>query len=115
MSARSRLATMSIATSLNPPSGMMTSAYRLLGSTNSRCIGRTVLRYWSITDSNVRPRSCDVALQPPQQPQVGVGVDVDLDVHLIAQPLVGEDEDALDQDDRLRIDVERLGPAVVQF
>ncbi len=27
------------------PSGMIRSAYRLLGSTNCRCIGRTVLRY----------------------------------------------------------------------
>ena len=35
----------------------MTSAQRLEGSTNSRCIGRTVARYWRITSSSVRPRS----------------------------------------------------------
>ena len=46
-----------MATALWPPRGMMTSAYRLLGSTNSRCIGFTVPRYCSITDSIVRPRS----------------------------------------------------------
>ncbi len=35
----------SIATLLKPPSGMITSAYLLVGSTNCRCMGRTTLRY----------------------------------------------------------------------
>ena len=37
---------MSMAARLKPPSGMITSAYLLLGSTNSRCMGRTVSVYW---------------------------------------------------------------------
>ena len=46
------------ATLFKPPKGMITSAYRLLGSTNSRCIKRTVSRYWAIIESSERPRSC---------------------------------------------------------
>src|SRR5688500_6707759 len=42
---RSIVSSRSTATVLWPPSGMITSAWRLLGSTNSRCIGFTVLWY----------------------------------------------------------------------
>ena len=105
---RMRAAIMSMATSLNPPSGMMTSAWRLLGSTNSRCIGRTVLRYWRTTDSVVRPRSLMSRSSLPDEADVGIGVDVDLDVHQLAQRFVGKEQDALEQDDRLRLDAPRL-------
>ena len=57
-----------------------------------------------MTEPDRSPALLDVALQPSHQAQVGVGVDEDLDVHQVAQPLVGEDQDALDQDDGLRID-----------
>ncbi len=43
--ARMRSITMSIATRLWPPPGIMISALRLLGSTKSSCIGLTVVRY----------------------------------------------------------------------
>ncbi len=39
------------------PPGMMMSAWRFDRSTNSRCIGRTVARYWRRTESAVLPRS----------------------------------------------------------
>ena len=41
----------------------------------------------------------DVALHPAHEPDVGVGVDEDLEVHLGAQPLVGQHQDPFDQDD----------------
>ena len=40
----------------------------------------------------------DVALQPPDEPRVVVGVDEHLDVHQLAQVRVREDQDALDDD-----------------
>jgi len=49
--------TMSIATIFSPPFGIITSAQRLLGSTNSSCIGLTVSTYCFMTESIVRPRS----------------------------------------------------------
>ena len=45
------------ATRFLPPSGTMTSAYRLEGSTNWSCMGLTVDRYCSTTESKLRPRS----------------------------------------------------------
>ena len=47
------------------------------------------------------PALADVAQDTPRQPDVGVGVDVNLDVHQVAQLLVLEDQDAVD-DDHLR-------------
>ena len=52
-----RESTISMATSLRPPRGMMTSVLRLDGLTNSRCMGRTVCSYRSSTASMLRPRS----------------------------------------------------------
>ncbi len=46
----------------------------------------------------------DVALQPANEPRVGVGVDEHLDVHQFAQRRVGEDEDAFDDDGPARMD-----------
>ena len=59
-----------------------------------------------MTEPIDRPRLLDVRVEPSQQAQVGVGVDVDLDIHQVVQPLVGEDQNALDQDDGLRIDAD---------
>ena len=85
------------------------SAYRLDGSTNSRCIGRTVDWYWRMTDSVGRPRS----LQSPDEAQVRVGVDEDLYVEELAQGGFGEDQDALHQDYAPRRDCKGLArPAV---
>src|SRR6267378_2685620 len=56
-SSRIFVTTISIATAFCPPRGMITSAQRLLGSTNSSCIGLTVSTYCFITDSMLRPRS----------------------------------------------------------
>ena len=49
-----RLMTRSRATLLYPPSGMITSAQRFDGSTNSRCMGLTVAWYWATTLSTER-------------------------------------------------------------
>ena len=50
-------------------------------------------RYWSMTESMLRPRF-DVPPDPAAQAHVGVGVDEDADVHLVAERLVDEDHDA---------------------
>ena len=56
-SCSTRATTISSATRFSPPSGTITSAQRLDGSTNSRCIGRTVPMYWRRTSGTARPRS----------------------------------------------------------
>src|SRR5450830_1021602 len=56
-SSRRRAKRKSSATMFSPPSGTMRSAYRLDGSTNSMCMGRTVDSYCLTTLSTVRPRS----------------------------------------------------------
>jgi uncharacterized protein len=45
----------------------------------------------------------DVATNPPKNADVGVGIDEQLHVEEIAQRLLDEDEDALDDDDRCRL------------
>ena len=55
----------------------------------------------------------EVAADAAHQPDVGVGVDEDLDVHLIAQRGLGEHEDALDDDHRARLDASRARRARV--
>jgi hypothetical protein len=55
----------------------------------------------------------EVAADAAHQPDVGVGVDEDLDVELIADRGLDEDQDALDQNQRRRLDVAGLGPAGV--
>ena len=50
-------ASISTAVLFSPPLGTMMSALRLLGYTKASCIGLTVVRYWSITLSKLRPRS----------------------------------------------------------
>ena len=96
------VSSMSIATALWPPCGTMMSAYRLLGSTKSRCIGLTVPEIL-IDDRLDRPAAIgDVALQPADEARVGVGVHEHFDVHQPAQFSVGEDEDAFDDDGAAR-------------
>ena len=51
----------------------------------------------------------EVALQPADEAQVAVGVDEDLDVHQVAQGLLAEDQDALDDDDLGRLLEHALG------
>ena len=55
----------------------------------------------------------DVAQDTPRQPDVGVGVDVNLDVHQVAQLLVFEDQDAVDDDHLRRFHAHALRRAVV--
>ena len=93
-----RAAIISMATSLKPPSGMMTSAYRLLGSTNlvHGPDGGQVLadhRFHGTTSLG------DVPLQAADEADVGVGIHKDLDIHQLSQGLVGKDQDALHQHD----------------
>jgi len=45
-----------------------------------------------------------VAAEPPDQPDVGVGVDVDLEVEQVAQRRLDEDQDPSSKDDGLRLD-----------
>ena len=54
------------------------------------------------------PALLDVPPDPAAQAPVGVGVDEDADVHLVAERLVDEDHDALDHDDPPRLDVQEL-------
>ena len=46
----------------------------------------------------------DIAAHPPQHPDVGVGVDEQLDVEQAAQLAVDEQQDAFDDDERRRLD-----------
>ena len=94
---------MSMATVLCPPCGTMMSAYRLLGSTKSRCIGLTVLR--TLIDHGLDGATPfgDVALQPADEARVGIRVHEYFDVHQPTQFSVCEDEDALDDDGVPRI------------
>ena len=55
----------------------------------------------------------EVAPDAPHQADVGVRVDVHLRVEARAQALVGQDEDALDDDDRGGLDAQALGAPVV--
>ncbi len=71
--------------------------------------------YWLMTDWIERPRSLMFALEAAQEPDVCVRVDINLDVHEVAQTLVREDQDTIDQDHRLWVDVERFRPAAVDL
>ena len=93
----------------SPPSGMMRCAWRRLGATWSWCIGRTVRRYCASIEAMSRPRSSMSRRIAPQQPNVVVGVDEETKVERVAQIGDGEDEDALDDDDRARRDGPSLG------
>ena len=64
----------------------------------------TVPRYCSITDCHRAAAFGDVALQPPDEPRVVVGVDEDLHVHQLAQRGISIDEDAFDDDRAARRD-----------
>lgn len=78
----------------------MISARRLLGSTYCSCIGFTVVRYCSTTDSSVRPRSLPYIPQDAAQDAlIGIGIHKDFDIHFAGQLLIGKDEDALHDDD----------------
>ena len=55
----------------------------------------------------------DVAQDAPGQPDVGIGIDEDLDVHQVAQLLVLEDQNAVDDDHFRRFDIHGLGHPVV--
>ncbi len=94
---------MSMATALCPPCGTMMSAYRLLGSTKSRCIGLTVLEVLIDHGLDGATPFGDVALQPADEARVGVRVHEYFDVHQPPQFSVGEDQDALDDDGAPRI------------
>ncbi len=94
---------MSIATVLCPPCGTMMSAYRLLGSTKSRCIGLTVPGVLIDHGLDGATPFGDVALQPADEARVGIRVHEYFDVHQPPQFSVGEDEDALDDDGAPRI------------
>ncbi len=57
----------------------------------------------------------DVALQPADEPDVGVRVDVDLHVEDLPELGLGVDEDAVHEDDLARLDAARLGRAAVDL
>ena len=92
---------------------MITSARRLLGSTNCSCIGFTVVRYCVTTLSRERPRSFYIAQGPAENPHVRIGIDKDFDVHQIAEIILNEEENALEHDNRGRMDQNRFIRAVM--
>src|SRR5664280_312245 len=57
----------------------------------------------------------DVALQPPDEPDVGIRVDVDLHVEEFPELRLGEDEDAVHEDDLSWLDAAGLGRAAVEL
>ena len=57
---------------------------------------------------------CRVALDVADQSLVGVGIDKDLEVHHVPELLVEEHHDTLDDDDRLRFDMDGLWQSVAQ-
>ena len=80
------------------------------GSTNSRCIGRTVSRYWLIDVLDGAAALGEVASQAADEAQVGVGVDEDLDVEQLAEHRLGEDQDPLDEHDPAGLDLRECRP-----
>ena len=91
----------------------MRSANRFDGSTKARCIGLTVVLYCSRTCANLRPRCSMSRSQPAHQPDVGVGVDEKLQVHLPAEALFCEHQDPLDDHHRGGFDPPGFGAAHV--
>ena len=56
-----------------------------------------------------------VAQHAPGKAHVGVGVDKHADVHEVGERRIGEDQYALDQDDRARLDLHGLPAAVMHL
>ena len=54
-----------------------------------------------------------VALPPPNKPQIGIGINVDLEIHQIPQRRLVQDEDSLDDDRRPRLDPDGLFGTIV--
>ena len=80
---------------------------------NRSCAGRTLSRYCSITNSGCATPLGDVPTKSSDQPDVGGGVDEDLEVEPFAQRPIPEHEDAVDHDDPRRFDHADLVAAVV--
>ena len=89
----------SSATRLSPPSGTIRSAHRF-DRLDVLDVHRAHRRVVLVAHRLERAAALlEVAADAAHQPDVGVGVDEDLDVHLLAQRGLGEHEDALDDDD----------------
>ena len=56
-----------------------------------------------------------VAQHTPGETHVGVGIHEHADIHEIGECRISEDQDALDQDDRARLDLDGLTAAVVHL
>lgn len=93
----------SSATKFLPPSSTTRSAFFLLGSTNCSCMGLTVARYWQARNRGFAAL-CNVAADAADKADISVRIHKDLDIHLIAQGVVLEDQDTLDQNDLARLD-----------
>ena len=93
------------------PPGMIRSACCFEGATKRSCMGRTVAWYWATTDSKDLPPLPHVPLDPPEHPQVGVGVHEHPEVKRLPQLRRRQGQDSLDQDHRPRRDHHGLGPA----
>lgn len=70
----------SIATLFSPPSGIIKSANRIDGSTNRKCIGRTVSRYCLITVSTVLPLSFYIAAKAADETDIVGGMNIEFDI-----------------------------------
>src|SRR5262249_43020532 len=57
------------------------------------------------------PALVNISIQPANEPNIGIGIDKDLQVHQSAQSRVAEDQDSLEDDYRPGLDMGDLGPA----
>lgn len=65
-------------------------------------MGFTVVKYWVMIPFRVAAALLYVADDAAEDPLVSVGFHIDFDVQEAADPLVGEKQDALNEDDRSR-------------
>ncbi len=72
------------------------------------CMGRTVAMYCFDDHFHRPPALADVALEPPYEAQVRLGIHEDLDVHQIAQLTILENQNSFDDDRRPRLKPHRL-------
>lgn len=76
-------------------------------------MGFTVVKYWVMIPFRVAAALLYVADDAAEDPLVSVGFHIDFDVQEAADPLVGEKQDALNEDDRSRLDLDDLAGSVV--
>ena len=75
-----------------------------------RFYGRQVLRYNAVQGTAAL---FYIAQDPAENPHVRIGIDKDFDVHQIAEILLNEEENALEHDNRGRMDQNRFIRAVM--